>query len=105
MIEPINISAISWSEFKRSNPPGEYFVISESKSNKALYLLKISKNTNISDGIDVTQVWGFYIGYSNYISYFIGEESITKEKFIDLLAKDYPQYLQYFLFQEGFING
>jgi hypothetical protein len=104
LIEPINITAISWNEFKKSNPPGEYFVTSEGGSNKALYLLNISKNISISDGIDVIQVWGFYVSHTS-ISYFIGEESITKEEFIGLLQKDYPQYLQYFLFQEEFLNG
>ena len=104
LIEPINISAISWNEFKRSNPPGQYLVFHELSESRYFQLFSIYKNDNIMDGIDMHSLWGLNI-FSEQALYFIREKYCTREEFIDLLAKDYPKYLQYFLFQPEFLNG
>jgi hypothetical protein len=104
LIEPINISAIGWNEFKRSNPPGDYLVYGEIDDSRYFQLFHISSSTAMIDGVDIHSPWGLRI-FPEQIIYLIQEKYATREEFVDLLAKDYPQYLQYFLFQQEFLNG
>jgi len=104
LIEPINISAIGWSEFKRSNPPGDYLVYGEVDDSRYFQLFHISNSSSMLDGVDIHSSWGLRV-FPEQIIYLIQEKYATREQFIDLLAKEYPKYLQYLLFQEEFLNG
>ncbi len=104
MIHPINISAIGWNEFKRSNPPGEYLVYGEVGDSRYFQLFHLYKIESIMDGIDAICPWCLRISEEE-ILYFIMEKYCTREEFIDLLTTQYPKYLQYFLFEEEFLNG
>ena len=104
MIEPINISAIGWSEFKKSYPPGRYLTLSEFNLSKSFQLVTIYKDSDIIDGFNIEIAWEVYV-QGDYIAYLIKEKYTTREEFVDLLRKCYPEYLEYFFFQEEFING
>jgi hypothetical protein len=104
VIEPINISAIGWSEFKKSYPLGRYLTLSEINLSKSFQLVTIYKDLDIIDGFNIEIEWEVYV-QGDYTVYLIKEKYTTREEFIDLLRKFYPEYLEYFFFQEEFING
>lgn len=73
----------------------------------ALFLLELGgKNYSVRFCLDERQCIGSY-GFSinlEYGEYYIGEQGVSKEIFVDSLRESYPEYFEWFLFHPEWLG-